>query len=204
MANRLANGLDTVVTACAVARDRIVIEVGRCKRECRMAVVAGIAAHDMHGRLSDGRHVIVTADATSEHLGVIYRRYGRETDHRVAVLTGTRRQCMILRPADRLETVVTARAITGDAIVIEISRQPAKSRMTVVATLTARNMILRLADYRGVIVAVRALAQHLVVVDRSDNSESRSGMTVLAKARRRDVIEAPPRGSDTIVTARAT
>ena len=52
MRGGLADGVDGVVTTHTVARDVVVIEVGRRPCDRRMTVVAGIAAQNMAGRLT--------------------------------------------------------------------------------------------------------------------------------------------------------
>jgi len=67
--------------------------------------------------------------------------------------------------ARRLNTVVTAEAITSDVDVIEIGGQPAIGRVTIVTVVAARNVRRVLAGCCDAIVAGATGAKHLGMVD---------------------------------------
>ena len=87
----LAGCIRAVVTAETVVGDVDVIEVGRDPRDCRMAVIAVVAAGDMRGMLAGCGVAIVAGHAGSEHVGVVHHVSRRPGHVVVAVLADVRR-----------------------------------------------------------------------------------------------------------------
>lgn len=67
----LADRFEAVVAARAVASDVVMIEIGRDESDGGMTPVARVAALNMRRSFADRRHVIVTADAATDHLRMI-------------------------------------------------------------------------------------------------------------------------------------
>lgn len=108
------------MAARAVTGNVVVIKIGRRKRDRRVTVLAGIAAWNMGWTLADRRQVVVTADATAEHLRVIDFKHRSEIDDIVAILTDIGSRRMIERLADGIDGIVATDAVPGDIVVIEI------------------------------------------------------------------------------------
>jgi len=140
MRRGLADCIDGVVTARAVARDVVVAEVRRSPGQCAVAVLAGIAAENVTSVFSGRRNTVVTRAAATEHLRVIDARDRCERDDRMAVLADICRQCVRWRLADRRHVVMAIHALAGDVVVVEIGWRPAGGRMAVVAGIAARDM----------------------------------------------------------------
>lgn len=82
--------------------------------------------------------------------------------------------------AGRLNAVVAADTVAGDVDVIEIRRQPASGRMTVVAIGAARNMIGIFANGGNAVVTRSTGANDLHVINGKDGLEGAGAMAVLA------------------------
>ena len=107
----LASGVRTVVTAETVARDVRVIKYSRNPGECRMAVVALLAGHDMRRMLARGINAVVTGCAGSGDCDVVHECDRAPRGGRVAVDAHSRVGDMVDghgRCADRAELGVTA------------------------------------------------------------------------------------------------
>lgn len=140
MRRRLANGVDVIVAAHAVARDVVVIEVGGNPRGRRMAVLASVPTRDVRRRLARNDGVVVAAHASPNDLEMIDLRDGRECDDRVAILADVRREDVARRLTDRVDTIVAARAISHDVVVVEVGRHEACGRVTELAAIPTRNV----------------------------------------------------------------
>ena len=87
------------------------IEIGRRKCNCRVAIITTVSALNVVDRLADGRDIVVTTDAGTEYLCVIHFDGRREIDDRVAILADVRCQRVIDRLADGVDAIVTTDAV---------------------------------------------------------------------------------------------
>lgn len=137
---RLAGRFHAVVATDAVAHDIDMIEVGRNPRRRCMAIITGIATDDVRRIFAGRNRAVVTGRTGADYLRVVHD-VRRHPEHAVvAVLAHGRGLNMGGVLAGRVRAVMAARAITGDADVIEIRRDPGDRRMAVVAGIAAQDM----------------------------------------------------------------
>jgi len=136
----LANGICTVVATKAIIHDVDVVKVGRQPGNCRMAVVAIIAAGDMGGVFAGRNNAVMTRAASTNNLRMI-DRVNRHPDVRcMAVLAdiGRLNVCEVL--ACSVNTIMAAGAISRDVYVIEVGWQPGDRRVTIITIGAAGHM----------------------------------------------------------------
>jgi len=118
----LANGIGAVVATHAVVHDVDVVEVGWQPGNCRMAVVAIIAAGDM-GWVFAGRYdAVMTGAARTNDLRMVdgVNRYPDVGCMAVLADIGCLNMCEVF--ACSVNSVMAAGAITRDIYVIEVGR----------------------------------------------------------------------------------
>lgn len=177
------------MAAHAAARDVVVIEVGGDPGVRRVAVIAGIAAHDVIRGLACGHDVVVAARARTEHLRVVDSRDGCERRRRVTVLANVRRRDMAEILSGRADSVVTAHAARNDPRMVEEDREPTRGAVAAVALLLRRRMIGRLADALDVVVARRAAAENRVMIHLDEREPCRRSVAIIASFRAQHVID---------------
>jgi hypothetical protein len=122
----------------------------------------------------------VTAAAGSDDLKMIYLRYGNECDDRVTIFAEVRRIDMGRRLPERFHPIVTVDAVASNVVMIEVGRNEAHSRVTVLACVSAENVIGVLTDSDYVVVAAHTRSEHLKVVDLCNRTECDNVVAVLA------------------------
>jgi len=147
-----------VVTACTIARDVDVIEVGRCPARCRMTVIAVVAADNMIGIFARCDDAIMAGTTAADDIEVIDRENGRERVCRMTVLTGIGRQNMADILAGCVGAVVTGDAIAHDVCVIKYGWRPCDRVVTVIALFTRCNMRLCFAGRLYTVMTGTAVA----------------------------------------------
>ena len=80
----------TVVTACAIAGHRAVIEGRRCPAIGGMTIIAAVVTGDVVGRLAQCRGAVVTTEAGAEYRGMINPGHRVPGRRRMAVLAHIR------------------------------------------------------------------------------------------------------------------
>jgi len=168
MGRAFTRSVGAVVAAKAVIDDVDVVEIGRQPGDRRVAVVTVVAAIDMARVLPSGCDAIMAGSTSAYDLGVIDRKHGCPDIRRMAVLTDVGGLHMGRSFAGRIRAVMAAHAIASDIDVIEVCRQPARSRVTVVAVVATGDVRRVLAGGRDTVVTGTAGAQYLCVIDRKD------------------------------------
>jgi hypothetical protein len=118
--------------------------------------------------------------ATTNYLGVVDSRYGREDNCAVAVFANIRRLHVRRVFADRLGTVVTTDTVTNDVHMIEKHGQPASCAVTVVAGIAARDVSRMFADGSVAIMARATSTDYLGVIDRKYGCPNCRAMAIFA------------------------
>jgi len=179
----------TVVTACAVAGHRAVIEGRRCPAIGGMTVIAVVVTGNVVGRLAQCRAAIVTAEAGAQYRGMINPGHRVPGRRRMAVLAHRRGLDVSAVLAGRGGTVVTACAVAGHRAVIEGRRHPAIGGMTIIAVVVTGNVVGRLAQCRAAIVTAEAGAQYRGMINPGHRGPDTGigAVTVLALVRGLDV-----------------
>jgi len=136
-----AYGLDTIVAAKTVTHDVVVAEIGGNPAVGSMAIITGIATGNVIDILALGNGAVVASYAGAEHLQVINPGSGCEQHHIVAILTDIGGLHVGWIFADSLNTVMAAKAITHDVVMIEVGGNPAVGGMAVVTTVATGNVI---------------------------------------------------------------
>lgn len=153
-------GMGCVLTRCiravvateAIAGDIHVIEVGRYPADCRMAVVAIVAAGDMCRVFAGGNRAVVAGRAATDHLRMVDPVDGCENDVVVAVLAGVRGLNMSLVLANCPRAVMAAEAVVCDGGMVEGCRNPAVGGVAVIAGIAAGNVSRMLAGGNRAVV----------------------------------------------------
>ena len=192
-----------VMTACAVASDVHVVEVGRQPSGRRMTVVAVVAAVDVSRMFAGRRHAIVTGATGTDDLGVIDGEHGRPDIRRMAVLTDIAGLHVICRFACGVHSVVTAKAVARDVHVIEVGGQPASRRMAIVAVIATRNVCRVLAGRRNPVMTRAAGTNHLRMIDGIGRGPHIGVVAVLANDGRLNMRRTLARCIDTVVAVGA-
>jgi len=113
-------------------------------RDPRDGVVANVAfllCNEVTRVFASRDNAVMAGRARAQHLGMIHPDYGAPRGRAVTVLAHVGRQRMCPPFAGRVQSVVTAGAVTGDGRVIEVCRDPGNGRMTVVAVVAARDVV---------------------------------------------------------------
>jgi len=176
----LAGSIGTVVTAETIVDDVCVIKVRRCPCDCCVAVVTIVATGYMRWVFAGCRNAVMARATGADDLRVINGIHRYPDVGRVAVFADIARLYMRRGFARSIRAVVAAGAITGDVYVVEVRRQPANGRMTIVAVVAAVDMTLVLAGGDNAVVAGAAGANHLCVVDRVHRHPDVRRMTIFA------------------------
>ena len=199
----LARGVGTVVAAEAVARDVDVIEV-RGQPTCgRMTVVAVGAAGDVVQVFSGCRDAVMTRAAGAQDLCVVHGKHGRKYIGRMTVFANVARLHMRRAFACRVSAVVAAKAVAGDVDVIEVRRQPANRRMTVVAVVAAGDVVQVFAGGREPVMTGAAGARHLRMVNEIRGRPDSRVVTVFTHIGGLYVCQTLAGGCSTVVAADA-
>ena len=176
----LAGCRDAVVTTTAVTNNANMIEIGRDKAGCRMAVVAGIAADDVRGRFARCDVAVMTGATCADDLRVIDGLLRHKGDDTMAIFTNGRRLDVCAVLARRVGAVVAARAVAHNINMIEIRRNPADCRVAIVAGFTTRNVCRRLAGRDIAVVTGLAASNNLSVVYHHRRRPKVDAVTVFA------------------------
>ena len=153
MRRSLASRIDAVVTTDAIAHDVDVIEVRGNPGGRRMAIVAVVATRDVSRVLTGCGRIVVTGETGANDLRMVDGICRRPVHIVVAILADIGRQHMRRALAGRIDAVVAADAVAGDADVIEICRNPGGCRMAVVAVVAALDVRRVLAGRCRAVVA---------------------------------------------------
>lgn len=144
----LARGIQTVVAANAIARNVQVIECRWSPCNCRVAVIASIAAGKVRRVLAGRDYAIVTRAADADDLRMVDCKRGRKYVGVMAVLAYVAGLDMRGTLTDGIRAVMAVNAATGDVQMIEVRRQPANCRVTIVTGVTAGDVCQVLASCR--------------------------------------------------------
>ena len=203
MGRTLADGVDTVVAAHAVARNVHMVEVRRYPAVRRMAVVTGVAALNMRGVFSGSHRAVMARAASADDLGVVHG-IGRRPDHVVmAVFAEVARVDVGGRFSGRFDAVVAARAVVDDAGVIEGGRYPTIRGVAVVAVIAAGDVRRVFACRNGTVVTRAANPYDLRVVHGIGRGPLHVVVAVTANIGRRYMGGRLTRRADAVVTAAA-
>lgn len=149
-----------------------------------MTVVTVVAAGYMCRILASRCDAIVATATVAENLRVIDREYRSENCCCVTVFANIR--CLHMRRvlAGGKRAVVTTHAVVGIGGMIERRRQPASSRMAVIAGIAARYMQRVFADSGNSIMTGSAIAHYLGVINRQYWRKEGCRMAILANISR--------------------
>ncbi len=172
--------LGTVVATDAVSGDVGVVEGRGHPAGCRVTVVAVVAAVYVSRMLAACCDAVMTGVAGAYDLGVINRKDGRKHICAVAVLADIGGLNVRRAFTRGFDAIMAVDAIARDIDVIEIRRQPASCRMTIVAGVTTGNVVWILAHGRKPIVTRTTCSRYLRVIDRVCRRESIGVVAVLA------------------------
>lgn len=166
-----AECIGAVMAAYAVAGDVFVVEVRGDPASGKVAIRAVLAAADMCRRLA-GRDIAIVAGLTgADDLRMIDGKHGRERVRCMAILANGSRQNMSNLLAGCVNAVMTARAVAGNADMVEVGRHPARGRVAIIAGVAARQVGWCLAGRQRAVVAGAAAAEYLRMVDRIGRSK---------------------------------
>jgi hypothetical protein len=181
MIQRLTDRFNAIVATNTVSGDRVMVEVGRYPRRCRMAVIAAVAAGDMVGRFTIDDRIIVAARTFTINLRVIDLGDRRKTHRAMAILAKTRRRNVSDTSAGCSDAIVAARATGIDSEMIEKHREPTGGPVAAIALLLCRWMVWRLADALHIIVTTRATAKDCVVIHFDERKPLAGPVAILAE-----------------------
>lgn len=152
-----------------------------------MTVITGIAAVYMCRVLAGCRDAVMAGTAGAQYLCVIDRKHGCPHIRGMAVFADIRGLHMRRTFARSIRAVMTAGTVSGDVDVIEVGGQPARRRVTVVASVAAGNVRRVLASRRDTVMAGTAGTQYLRMVDRKDRRPQVRGMAIFTDIARLNV-----------------
>jgi len=170
----------TVMAAPTVTDDIDVIEISRYPARRRMTIVTIVAAVHVRRVLTGGRNSVVTGAAAAHHLRVVNGKHGSKNIGVVAVLTDIGRLDVRRVLAGGFGAVVAIETAARDVYVIEVRRQPADRRVTVITISAACNVRRVLASCRDAVMAGAAGTEHLRVIDRNGWLKCGRAVAVLA------------------------
>jgi len=130
-----------------------------------MAIIAGIAAGDMGWMFASRSDAVMTGATGAYYLCVIDGKGGRPNIRRVAVFANVGGLYMCRGLAGGVGAVVAVDAVTRDVGVVEVGRQPARRRMTVIAGVAAGDVSRLFARRGDTVMTGAAAAQNLCVID---------------------------------------
>ena len=155
-------------------------------------------------RVLAGRYcAVMTGAAGTQHLRMVYRVNGHPDIRVMAVFANI--GCLNMREAlaGGFDTVVTTDTVAGDSYVIEIGRQPASRRVTIVTISAARDMCGVFAGCSNSVMTGAAAAQHLCVIYRIHGCPHVAVVAVLTDVRCLNVGQILARRVQPIVAAYA-
>ena len=200
----LAGRIRAVVAADAISRDVHVVEVRRYPGDCRVAVIAVLAARNVRRVLAGGDRAVMAGAAGAEYLCVV-DGVGRRPDDVVVAVRADVGGVDVRRVLARgLGAVVAADAIRGNVGVIEIRRYPGDRRVAVVAVGAAGDMRRVLAGGGRAVMAGAAGTDHLCVVDGRCGRPADGAVAVLADVAGIDVRRVLAGGRRAVVATDAT
>ena len=122
MRKGLAGGLDTIVTAYAVAGNVEMVEIGGQPPNRRMAVITICAAANVSCMFASRRHAVMAGTACTQNLRVVDRDDGNKRNCAMAVFAdvGCLHVCRAL--ASPGSAVMAADAVAENTGVVEIRR----------------------------------------------------------------------------------
>jgi len=152
------------MAADAVGRDACVVEPRRCPRGRGVAVIALGRRQDVICALARRDRTVVAGRANPLDLSMVHLDHRLPCRGRVAGFARGTRLDVGGVLACGLRAVVAARAVPGNARVVEACGSPGRGHMAGAAIRRCRHVIRALAGRDGAVVAGRACAEHLVVV----------------------------------------
>ena len=161
----LAGGCSTVVAANAVTGDAHMVEVRRPPANRRVTIVTGIAAVYVRRMFASRNEAVMTGATGAHHLCVVNGKDWRKHVGVVTVFTNIAALYVGQAFAGSVGAIVAIDAVAGDIHMIEIRRQPANRRMTVVAGVAAGDVVRGFSGRRKAIMAGAAAAHYLRMVD---------------------------------------
>ena len=120
----LADGIETVVTACTIIDDTEVIKVCRPPASCRMAVIAGIAARNMRWMLAGRDDAVVATVAGADNLGMVNSEDWRKDVGVMAIFANIAGENMCRVLANGIDAVMAVNTLTSDIQMVEVGWQP--------------------------------------------------------------------------------
>lgn len=199
----LARRVDPVVATDAVTRNIHVVEVCWQPARCRVTVLTVVTAGDVCQGLAGRDDAIMACAASAKHLRVVDRIDRHPDIGVVAVLANIRRLDVRGAFAGSRNTVVATETVSSDANVIEIRRQPAGRRMTVVAVVATCNVGRILSGCGYAIVAGAARAQNLGMVNRIGGHKYIRVVTIFANIGGLYMCQSLAHGSNAVMAAEA-
>jgi hypothetical protein len=152
-----------------------------------MAIVAGVATVDVCRVFTCCYDTIVAAVTSSEHLGVIDRKYRHPNIRGMAVFADVAGQNVGRVLACGIRPVMTTETVPGDICVVKIGRQPSCGGMAIVAGVSTADVCWMFSDCYSTVVAAFTSSENLGVIDRECRCPDVGCVAVLANVCRQYV-----------------
>lgn len=162
-----------------VVDDTDVIEVSRPPGNGCVTVIAGIATGDMRWVLARRYDAIVAGIAGSDDLGVVDCENGCEN---IGVMTVLANICCLNMGgilAGRIDPIMAADTVAGNADMIEIGRQPGHCGVAIIAGIASCDMTRIFPGRNKAVMTGTASANDLRVIDRVGRHPNVGVVTVL-------------------------
>ena len=153
MRRAFASGVGAVMTAEAIVHYIHMVKIRGQPGDRRMTIVTVIAAGDMRGVFTGRGDAIMAGAAGAQYLGVIDGKGRYEHIGAVAILADIGGLYVCRGLAGGVGAVVAAHAIASDVDVVEVGRQPACRRMTIIAGVAAGDVGWMFTGRRDAIMA---------------------------------------------------
>ena len=176
----LAGGGRSVVATDAITGNTNMVEARGPPAGRRVTVVAGVAAVYVRRVLAGRNEAVMTRAADAQNVRVIDGKDRRKHVGIVAVFADIAGLDMRRSLAGGFHAIVAVDAVARNIYMVEIRRQPAKRRMTVVAGVAAGDVVECFPGRRETVMAGAAVAHHLRMVDGVHRRKDISVVAVLA------------------------
>lgn len=159
------------------------IKIGRHPATGRMTGCTVIATRYMGRILADRCRTVVTAEAGTEHIGMIHAKHRRPGRIAMAILAHIAGLDVVVALTRRRDTVVTVGAVASNGGVIEGRRHPGCGVVAGFAAIVTLDVGGVLTGRDGAIVATGAGADDISMVDPNHRypSSTVTGMAILAE-----------------------
>ncbi len=149
----LASSLHSVVTAEAVARDAVVVEIRRPPGIGRVAALTSVVTRDVIGTLPAGNRAVVAREASARYLRVVHARDRLPSRNAMAGFARIARRDVTGVFSGCPRAVVAGKTVSSDARMIEGSRTPSRTFVAGLAACRRRNVSGRFALGLNIVVA---------------------------------------------------